>query len=290
VTYFQKAVEADPKYARAYAMLSDAYNMLGYYGFADPYEMMKKSSDAANKALELDERLPETYVALAYLKRFERDGGPKAKQLLEKAIEIGPFNSTARVRYAWILVAEGDLDGSVQQMRLAQEYDPLSVVSNGALCSVLIWQGKSEEGIKYCERSVEISPDMQNSKVALAEAYFAAGRHGEAIALAEKVVAATEGNERLEALGSLGYFHAKIGRKKDAEKAMAEISPHISQSPYLLDNLIVINYALGKKEEGFAAFEQLAGRRGVTRFRVIFDPAWADVRADERVMKRLNES
>jgi tetratricopeptide (TPR) repeat protein len=93
VTFFQQAIDADPNYARAYAMLSDTYNMLAYYRFSDPYEMRKRSSEAATKALALDDNLPETYIALAFLKGGEKDGMKQAKELLEKAISIAPYNS-----------------------------------------------------------------------------------------------------------------------------------------------------------------------------------------------------
>ena len=50
VSYFQQAIALDPKYAQAYALLADTYNMLGYYRYADSMEMADKSRVAAEKA------------------------------------------------------------------------------------------------------------------------------------------------------------------------------------------------------------------------------------------------
>jgi len=292
VTYFQKAIDADPNYARAYAMLSDSYNMLAYYHFADPYEMSKKASEAAAKALSIDEDIPETYIALAYLKLSGKEGLKESRSLLEKAIEISPYNSLAHVRYGWVLLNMKDLEGSVEQMRLAQLYDPASAISNGALCSVLAFQSKAEEAVKYCERSASITPNMDTAQLSLAEVYFAAGRHDDAISLAEKVISNEKGDERLFSLGSLGYFYAKHGAKSKALAIVDEIKPNASRRPMMLNDLVVINYALGKRDDGFAYFQQAFERRAIIPLRLNYDPMWSDVRADERIAqlsKQANE-
>lgn len=290
VAYFQKAVEADANYARAYAMLADSYNMLAYYHFADPYEMKKNASDAATKAMSLDDDIPEPYIALSYIKLNEKGGIAEAKDLIERAIETAPFNSTAHVRYGWILLNLGYLDKTVEQMRLAQEYDPVSPISNGALCNALNFQGKADEAIKYCEKSAELAPGLNGAQLSLAETYFAGGRRDDAVSLGEKIVAnGSDDDQKLSALGSVGYFHAKLGHRQTAEKIVAEIRPHASQNPFFLNDLVVINYALGKRDEGYAYFQQLFEHRALPPFLLKYDPAWADVRADERVIKLINK-
>src|SRR5436305_13696786 len=64
VTYFEKALQEDGKYALAYAGLSDAYANLGYYGSIAPMEGRRKAEEAARKALELDDKLAEAHSAL----------------------------------------------------------------------------------------------------------------------------------------------------------------------------------------------------------------------------------
>jgi hypothetical protein len=114
-----------------------------------------------------------------------------------------------------------------------------------------------------------------------------AGRHDEAIKLAEKIVANSEGNDRLSALGSVGYFYAKLGDKKRTKEIIAEIKPNASQMPFLLNDLVVLNYAMGNTDEGFNYFQQLADRGSLVPFRFNYDPLWADVRADSRTVKLL---
>ena len=79
VEYFQKAIDIDPRYARAYGMQADTYNMLGYYGFADRREMLKKAEEAVDKALALDDQLAEGYIARSFINLHLKDGGVPAR-------------------------------------------------------------------------------------------------------------------------------------------------------------------------------------------------------------------
>ncbi|MGH9821424.1 MAG: tetratricopeptide repeat protein, partial [Pyrinomonadaceae bacterium] len=249
------------------------------------------ASDAATKAMSLDDSIPEPYIALSYVKLVDKGGIAESKDLIERAIETAPYNSTAHVRYGWILLNQGNLDRTVEEMRLAQEYDPVSPISNAALCNALDFQGKADEAIKYCEKSAELAPGLNGAQIALAEAYFAGGRHNDAVNLGEKIVASGgDEDQKLSALASVGYFHAKLGHRQAAEKIVAEIRPHASQNPIFLNDMVVINYALGKRDEGYAYFQQLYEHRAMPPFLLKYDPAWADVRADERVIKLISKS
>ncbi|HEX8637588.1 MAG TPA: winged helix-turn-helix domain-containing protein, partial [Pyrinomonadaceae bacterium] len=116
--YFQKAIEYDPNYAEAYAGLADSYGMLAFYGFADVPEMNEKSRAAAQKALNLNDSLGAAYLALANTEIIDNSFG-KAKELLERAIVLSPYNASSHHRYGFVLLALGRLDDGLQEMRLA---------------------------------------------------------------------------------------------------------------------------------------------------------------------------
>src|SRR5688572_1827453 len=63
--FFEVAIEHDPNYAIAHAGLADAYMLLGGSGNVLPRDIFPQSKAAALKALELDDKLAEGYVALA---------------------------------------------------------------------------------------------------------------------------------------------------------------------------------------------------------------------------------
>ncbi len=62
IDYFKQALARDPNYALAYVGLSDSYGMLGQT-YRSQKEVAGNSKDAFEKALALDESLPEAHLA-----------------------------------------------------------------------------------------------------------------------------------------------------------------------------------------------------------------------------------
>jgi eukaryotic-like serine/threonine-protein kinase len=63
--YFNQAIDRDPNYALAYVGLADYYDMLPDYAPASFSETMPKARAAAQKALAIDDMLPEAHATLA---------------------------------------------------------------------------------------------------------------------------------------------------------------------------------------------------------------------------------
>src|SRR5512140_1714006 len=85
---FNKAIEIDPEYARAYAGVADCYSLL--YTYFDAREFNLRQADiAANKALELEPELAEAHVAkglaISLSKRFD-----EAEKEFETAMKLDP--------------------------------------------------------------------------------------------------------------------------------------------------------------------------------------------------------
>jgi TolB-like protein/DNA-binding winged helix-turn-helix (wHTH) protein len=282
IEYFEEAIRHDPNYAKAYATEADVYNMLRYYRYADADETRAKALTLANKALELNKEIPEPYIALANLQPAGDDGLAEARRLLEKAIELSPYNSTARLRYAWVIAGD-DLDRASEQMRLAQEYDPLSGLSNGAYCNILIFQKQFKEAIRFCERSVELTHESPTTRILLADAYFLDGRVPDAIAQINKRISETEGTEKLMAEGSLGYYLAKSGRTPEAVPIYTRLKSELEAHPQVVNDLVLIAYAISRIDEGLKYFERSFRESRLPKLMFDHSPIWEDVRADKRV-------
>lgn len=65
IEYFRQAIEEDPQFAMAWAGLADAYRFMGALSLLSREEAYHRSSQAARRALELDENLGEAHAALA---------------------------------------------------------------------------------------------------------------------------------------------------------------------------------------------------------------------------------
>ena len=67
IGYFEKATQADAKFALAYTGLGDCYQLLAEYGSAAPHDAFPKAKAAVNTALEIDGRSAEAHTTLGYI-------------------------------------------------------------------------------------------------------------------------------------------------------------------------------------------------------------------------------
>ena len=99
IGYFQKAIEADPTYAAAYAGMANCYTTLGYFGTAMPADIFPKARVAALKALELDSMLPAAHAAVAYVMFSGEWQFASAEREYRRALEL---DSTSAENH-WLL-------------------------------------------------------------------------------------------------------------------------------------------------------------------------------------------
>jgi DNA-binding winged helix-turn-helix (wHTH) protein/TolB-like protein/Flp pilus assembly protein TadD len=285
--YFQQAVELDPKFARAYGMLADTYHLIAYYSSSDSDELYEKSRFNAMKALALDDSVAEAYMALAGFQLYSKNLDV-AESYLESAVERAPYNSTVRVRYAWILLRIGKIDQAVIEMRYAQEYDPLSPVTNGALCNMLTYREDFPAAVRICRKAVELSPNTADNRLSLAYAYFYNGNTEEALKQAK--IDLEQGEEKDKALSALAYFYARLGWRAEAEAILARLKPLAENKAVLFADLTLITYTLGRKDEAYLYFRKSCEKKVILPLLFRTDPVWKEIRQDSRFLKLAEES
>jgi TolB-like protein/DNA-binding winged helix-turn-helix (wHTH) protein/Tfp pilus assembly protein PilF len=280
--YFEQATRLDQNYALSYAMLADSFNMLGYYNFADKQEMLKKARPMAEKALQLNDKIAESHLALAYIQQNTPGEEEHETESLQRAIELSPYNSTAHIRYGWSFIPQKNLEETVRQIRIGQENDPLSPTANNALCTVLMFHRNFDEGLKYCEKAYEIAPDSPANRLALARVYFLSGKYEEAFQkVNEELAIGKENSEKIFALGLLGYLNAKTNRREEAEKIVSRLKTEVENDPRGIGYLVLILYALDHKDEAFTYFSKAQKIKTIPPGSQ-FDPMYNDVLADSR--------
>ena len=278
--YFLRAIELDPHYAQAYAGLADTYNMLAYNRFVPLAEVGEKAKAAALKAVELDDISAESHMALAQVQFAYEKNNKAGIKSLERAIELSPYNATARLRYGWRMVGEFRLNDAEREMRLAQEYDPLSPTNNVALCNILIYARKYDEAIKYCEKGLEIDRKVPGGRISLAEVYLLSGKDEQALVLASEEV--KENTNDLYYRGFLGFVEARLGNTKEAVEIAARLSLAAEKNPVLYTDLALINYTVGRKIEAFEKFNKAIEKKVVSRSTIIYDPKLDEIKEDNR--------
>src|SRR5205085_10647115 len=162
IDYYQQAIDKDPGYAIEYAGLAEAYSQLGgEWVFLPPADVLPKANAAAQKALELDEKLGEAHPALGFAEFFDWDWS-SAEREFKRAIELNPNNAVSHRRYGELLQARARFSEAITEGKHAQELDPLSPDVLDQLAYVYMLTGKYDESINQYQRSEEHTSELQS--------------------------------------------------------------------------------------------------------------------------------
>jgi TolB-like protein/Flp pilus assembly protein TadD len=254
ISYFQQAIDKDPAFALAYAGLADAYLLLPAYAVASPKESVPKARAAAEQALKLDNTLAEAHASLGQALFAYDLNLTEADREFRRAIELNPNYATAHHWYAiGVLTPLGRFDDAIAESRRALELDPLSIIINADMGTVLFNARRYDQAIEQFHKTLEMEPDFYYAHWQLGQALEMKGMINEAIAEYEK---AAQLNDDPLPLGLLAHLYAKIGKRDKALEILLrlrEISTHRYVAPY---TFALIHLGLGEKDQALQFLER----------------------------------
>jgi len=283
--FFLEALSLDPGYAEAYAGLTATYMEQGVVGILDPEVAQRKTLEAAQKAVSLDDSLPESHDALGCAFQVGMKSEDAVRELT-KAIELNPSYGLARIHRAYVLSFLGRFEESISDFRRAEEIDPVGSGPHAGACIVLLGIGKTEESRREAQRALEVDPVNLNANSTLAYIALLEGREAEATRGFELV--AKEGGRTW--VGYLGYGYAMLGRRDDALKVLRSLEEE-AKSSYVAPTIPAMVYA-GLREAD-RAFELLEEAVKVKDSQICFlgtDYVWFGLRSDPRFNRLLREA
>ena len=218
IDHFGRAVEKDPNFALAYALLADCYYLQFNYGYRPGPQWVQDARRAVDRALLLDDSIAEAHVAAAMIE-FYQEHDDVAIASLRRALALNPNLAVAHLRYGWEL---SSLDEAVREIKRAQELDPLSPTNNSALGLILGLARQFRGCLDYCYKAAELAPNEVTFQENLAYAYLLNGRYQEAIKHYQRV-AVLNPDKQGDVLASVATALISMGRKSEAESMMPEI-------------------------------------------------------------------
>lgn len=280
IGYFSEAVDKDPSYALAYVGLADSYSLLSDYGGLPPKQTYPQAKEAAERALELDERLAEAHAALAFIKAAYDWDWPGAESEYRRAIELNPNYETAHQWYAEYLSGQGRHEEAVAEIRRAKEINPVSLIINAVEAWVLYHARQYDQAIAQAQKVVEMDPHFAEVYEYLKRCYDQKGMYKEAIA-ARQMRRRLEGldaeetpalREAAEATSARVYWRKRL--EQDAEESKREPS-----APF---DMAEIYAQLGEKDQAFAWLERAYEERSFLMMYLKVAPKLDPLRSDRR--------
>lgn len=122
--YFRKAVEIQPDYARGWAGVSLNYGAGAVGGELDPRRSLPEAKQAAAKALQLDDSLPEAHLAMGAAIFISDWDFARADREIQRAIELDPKFADAYHFRARMYQAFNRHEESIDVQKKSTELDP----------------------------------------------------------------------------------------------------------------------------------------------------------------------
>jgi eukaryotic-like serine/threonine-protein kinase len=286
VQLYEQAIGTDPGYALAYSGLADCHQLLALYSMVPPREGMPKAKAAALKALEMDDRLAEAHTSLAYVKLAYDWDWPGAQLSFQRALEINPNYATAHHWYAEYFTITGRSDEALEQMRRAQELDPLSLPIQRDLAWHHYYARRYPEAIEALRKTLELNPDYMPALTLLGRAHEERGEYEPAVAALQRAIQIRD-SPVLRTF--LGHAYAVGGRRREALAVLAGVQADSQRSwvePYYMAALWA---ALGERQQALDALEQAYQDRFYLMAYLKVDPRLDPLRQDPRFERLLKE-
>jgi TolB-like protein/Flp pilus assembly protein TadD len=266
---FERATTLDPTYAEAYAGIARVY-LQGMSGVA-PEIASTRAAHAAERALSLDDSLPEAHVAAAVVRAEALDWIGTEREY-RRAIELDPNNVQARVGYGVWLSMLGRQAEALEHVRLAESLDPLSPYALWAVATTLRNGHRHDEAIAQARKILLLDPNYGLAHFTLGLCLSAKGKYEQAI------TAFLRSGRR--AGGNLGQTYALAGRIGEARRLLADLIARGDDDR----GVAQIYVGLGDKDR---AFEWLARERPQGTATLKVAEIWDPLRTDPRFAKLL---
>jgi len=249
---FERAVEADPQFAQAHAGLANALAYAAVWGLDVDAARIEQAMAASRRALELEPRLPEAYLAKGNLLFVQRKA-TEAFEAFEEAIRLNPASYDANYFYARDLFSAG----------------------------------RAEQALPYYRAAERLSPEEYQPPCMLAGALFSLGRQDEALAAATRALANIDAqlasrpdDERALQLGAV--LSARVGQR---DRALDYVGRALRLSPdgFATAYNVACAYAvLGMRDEALGSLDRaIRNGRGDLGW-IEHDPDFDVLRVDPR--------
>jgi TolB-like protein/DNA-binding winged helix-turn-helix (wHTH) protein/Tfp pilus assembly protein PilF len=179
--YFQRALDLDRKFARAYTGMAMTHARDAMDGWVNtPVSSLELAAEYAEEAAKMDPSLPQVHFVTGLVDLFRRRH-MSAIDAAQRAIQIDPNYADAHALSAWILNYAGRTDEAVPAMEKAIRLNPRPTASYlEVLGEIRFMQRQYLESASVFQRVLEINPNYMRARMWNVIALVRAGATDEA--------------------------------------------------------------------------------------------------------------
>ena len=238
------------------------------------------ATEAANKALELDDGLAEAHDSLGVINYLINWNWQAAEREFKRAIELNPSYAYAHRHYGAYLIAMNRMEEALLEVKRAQRLDPLTI---GVQLGLAEWfYAKKEYGraISEFQKASELDPNEPIPHAYGSWAYHNAGMHAEALRETQK---GFELSRNPWHLAGVAHELVHLGRIAEAKAVLKDIEPKASNNNAAI-TVAAFYAALRQREETLAWLERAYEARTFGMLTIYQQPDFDSLHDDPRFL------
>jgi len=279
--FFAQAAERDPQYAQAYVGLANYWAVVSEYVPIRKEECLPKIKDAAEKALGLNEKLPEVHEALSqyYIGVYRWADWEREHR---RALELNPNFANAHHWFGLELTWIGRADEGLMHLRRAVELDPLNLKFNDNLAQGLLNARRDDEALAQLKKTIEMDPNFAGTYSDLASLYRYQGKYEQWLDALKKNATLNDSAEDLALAEEAQHLLQHAGYTATVHRII-ELNKKRREHSYVEPGYIAEEYAfVGDKDHALEwlekAFQEKSEEMTVLRIRRCYDFLRSDPR------------
>ncbi len=287
---FERALAADPQYALAFLGLAEFYWQNAFYGLQYPKEALAGAKEAATRALEINDALPEGHALLGTMRGIADCDWQAAGLAFQRAVELDPNSPYVLFRYAsFYLWPQGRVGEATALIERVLSADPLWVLAHWVLAYYIYASKQYDRAINHLLAVIEMEPAFYLAHCVLGLAYAQQGMQHEAVGALQR---ACELFRNPFTLGMLAYGLGKAGKSKEARAVIEELLAAERDSYVPAKSLMFAWAGLNDSHRVLACAEKsLDDRDPMTIMNLLQEPILDFVRSDPHypaLLKKIN--
>lgn len=177
---YQRALDLDPEFARAYSALALTYTADHRFWHADSAAARERALTLAEKAVALDDASPQTHWALGHVHLHRREYA-QAIEAARQAIRLNPNSADGYIVLASSLTYQGEAEAALPLVRKAMRLNPQYPAPYAlALGRAYYFLDRYEDAVTALRNAVERNANLLSSYVYLTAALSELGKSDDA--------------------------------------------------------------------------------------------------------------
>jgi len=277
---FTRCLQLAPDFAEAQTGLADAYFLIFAYDLQSPRDAIARSRVAAQRSLELNNKLADTYATLGGLHTYYDWAWQDAESAFLRALEISPGHTTAHQWYGELLTFLGRRAEAEQHLTVSLQQDPLSV----PVLTMFGWHylrfGNLVAALPHLRKAAELGSGNDFTYICTAQGLMAEGKRSEAWELLDTADRVSEGSAM--AITMMGLYASLEGNTEKPEAMYQRLLAKANEEYIPQAYFATLHVALGNEPEAVACLKESIRRHDAELIFMAVMPAYAKRPAQSR--------